>query len=177
MNSLICIDMDEQSDFINIKLHEIIADFSDLTSVDNQQKGMQSTTITIKAEVHAPIEKVWKYWTVPEHITQWNFAHPSWQCPWAENDLQPGGIYRARMEAKDGSFGFEFEAVYDEIVLHSLIAYTMTDGRKAVTSFTQASDCIQVVTRFDAEQQNSVEIQQQGWQAILNNFKHYAETN
>lgn len=138
---------------------------------------MSRTSITISATVAAPVEKVWKYWTLPEHITQWNFAIPEWQCPWAENDLQPGGIYRARMEAKDGSFGFEFEAVYDTVQFPSVIAYTMGDGRKAVTHFTEDSSGTRVVTTFDAEEQNPVEMQQAGWQSILNNFKQYTEAH
>lgn len=136
-----------------------------------------ATTLTIQAEIHAPIEKVWKYWTSPEHITQWNFADPSWQCPWAENDLQPGGVYKARMEARDGSFGFEFEAVYDEVSFPSVIAYTMADGRKAVTNFSESGNITQVTTRFDAESQHSPEMQQKGWQAILDNFSKYTETH
>lgn len=136
---------------------------------------MSSTKITIQAQIAAPIEKVWKYWTSPEHITQWNFADPSWQCPWAENDLQPGGVYKARMEAKDGSFGFEFEAVYDEVKFPSTIAYTMADGRKTVTTFVEQPNATLVTTVFDAEDQNPIELQQQGWQAILDNFKQYTE--
>lgn len=138
---------------------------------------MSSNKITIQAHVAAPIEKVWKYWTTPEHITQWNFADPSWQCPWAENDLQPGGIYKARMEAKDGSFGFEFEAVYDEVKFPSIIAYTMGDGRKAVTTFEERSNATTVTTVFDPEGENPVELQQQGWQAILDNFRQYTENH
>lgn len=138
---------------------------------------MASTKITIHAHIAAPIEKVWKYWTSPEHITQWNFADPSWQCPWAENDLQPGGVYRARMEARDGSFGFEFEAVYDEVKFPSTIAYTMGDGRKASTELMEQKGGTQVTTIFDAESENPVELQRGGWQAILNNFKQYTETH
>lgn len=136
---------------------------------------MSSTKITIQAQIAAPIEKVWKYWTSPEHITQWNFADPSWQCPWAENDLQPGGVYKARMEAKDGSFGFAFEAVYDEVKFPSTIAYNMADGRKAVTTFVEQPNVTLVTTVFDAEDQHPIALQQQGWQAILDNFKQYTE--
>lgn len=138
---------------------------------------MSFTKITIQAQIAAPIEKVWKYWTAPEHITQWNFADPSWQCPWAENDLQPGGVYRARMEAKDGSFGFEFEAVYDEVKFPSTIVYTMGDGRKASTELVEKKGGTEVTTLFDAEEENPIELQRAGWQAILDNFKHYTETN
>lgn len=138
---------------------------------------MSSTKITIQAQIIAPIEKVWKYWTAPEHITQWNFADPSWQCPWAENDLQPGGVYKARMEAKDGSFGFEFEAVYDEVKFPSTIVYTMGDSRKASTELVEQQGGTKVTTFFDAEGENPIELQRAGWQAILDNFKHYTETH
>ena len=138
---------------------------------------MSLSKITIHAEIASPIEKVWKYWTSPEHITQWNFADPSWQCPWAENDLQPGGVYKARMEARDGSAGFEFEAVYDEVSFPSTIAYTMADGRKAVTSFVEQANATTITTVFDPEDQNPIALQEQGWQAILNNFKQYTESH
>ncbi len=137
---------------------------------------MSAPKVTIEATIQAPVDKVWKYWTFPEHITGWNFALSTWQCPSASNDLRVGGKYSARMEAKDGSFGFDFNATYDEVVLHKRIAYTMEDGRKAVTDFTAQKDVTKVVTVFDAEGSNPVEMQQQGWQAILNNFKFYTES-
>lgn len=138
---------------------------------------MSSNIIRISASIAAPIEKVWTYWTAPEHITQWNFADPSWHCPWAENDLRLGGVYKARMEARDGSFGFEFGAVYDEVVFPNRIAYTIGDGRKVVSTLTEAGTSTELVTEFEAESQNPPELQQQGWQAILNNFKQYTETH
>lgn len=133
--------------------------------------------IKIEATISAPTQKVWTYWTIPEHITKWNFAIPEWQCPRAENDLKVGGKYSARMEAKDGSFGFDFVATYDEIIDQKKISYTMEDGRRAVTEFQSIGDKTKVTTTFDAEQTNPVEMQQQGWQAILNNFKTYTERN
>ncbi len=133
--------------------------------------------ITITALINAPIEKVWDYWTKPEHITQWNFAMDDWQCPKAANDLQKGGKYFARMEAKDGSFGFDFEAIYDVVKEHEQLTYTMTDGRKATTLFEPNGGKTNVTTTFDAESENPIEMQQQGWQLILNNFKKYTEMN
>jgi uncharacterized protein YndB with AHSA1/START domain len=136
---------------------------------------MATTKITVEATINASIQKVWEAWTQPKHITKWNFASDDWQCPSASNDLRPGGKYSARMEAKDGSFGFDFEAIYDEVISSKKITYTMTDGRMATTWFTDLGGRIKVSTTFDAEQENSIELQQQGWQAILNNFKKYAE--
>ena len=133
------------------------------------------TKITVEAIVKSDLKNVWKNWTEPEHITQWNFASPEWQCPRASNDLRVGGKYAARMEAKDGSFGFDFEATYEEILPEKKITYTMGDGRKATTTFEKVSDGTKVVTVFDAETQNPVDMQRNGWQAILNNFKAHAE--
>lgn len=138
---------------------------------------MGNTKVTIEATVSAPPQKVWSYWTNPEHITKWNFASDDWQCPSASNDLKVGGKYSARMEAKDGSFGFDFEATYDEVVDQKKITYTMDDGRQATTEFEALGDKTKVTTTFDAEGENSIEMQKQGWQAILNNFKSYTERN
>jgi uncharacterized protein YndB with AHSA1/START domain len=137
---------------------------------------MSFSKIKIEATVNAPLQQVWDAWTKPEHITKWNFASDDWQCPWAKNDLRVGGKYAARMEAKDGSFGFEFEAVYDEVTDQKKITYTMGDGRKATTDFENLGGKTKVTTVFDAEKQNSEEMQKGGWQAILNNFKKYVES-
>lgn len=131
--------------------------------------------ITIEAIINAPINKVWNAWNVPEHITQWAFASDEWHCPAAENDLQIGGKFSTRMEAKDGSFGFEFGGIYDEVKTNELIAYTLGDGRKVKIEFINQGDFTKVIETFDPENQNSVEMQQAGWQAILDNFKKYAE--
>ena len=138
---------------------------------------METTKITIEAVINADAKKVWDCYTKPEHITKWNFASDDWQCPSAENDLRVGGKYKARMEAKDGSFGFDFEAVYDEVIDQKKFEYTMPDGRHVITSFENIGDKTKVVITFDAEKMHPVEFQQQGWQAILNNFKKYAEVN
>lgn len=134
-------------------------------------------TITVKTLINTPIEKVWPLWTKPEHITQWNKASDDWHTTRAENDLRIGGKFLSRMEAKDGSFGFDFEVIYEEVIEHKKIAYSMADGRVAITHFEDVGGMTKVTTIFDAEKENSVELQQGGWQAILNNFKKYTETN
>ncbi len=138
---------------------------------------MNSTKIKIEVLVSANVNKVWNYYTSPEHITKWNFASDDWCCPKAENDLRVGGKLNSRMEAKDGSFGFNFEAVYDEVIEHEKIIFTLLDGRKVETLFEIVDGKIKVTTTFDAENENPVEMQREGWQAILNNFKKYVEAN
>lgn len=135
------------------------------------------TVVTVEATVNAPVEKVWKYWSAPEHITKWNHAIDTWHSPYAENDLRTGGKFRARMEAKDGSMGFDFEGVYDEVKANEIIRYTMSDGRRVSVHFTPDGDQTKVVESFEAEDQNSIEMQRGGWQAILDNFKKYTEAN
>jgi uncharacterized protein YndB with AHSA1/START domain len=136
---------------------------------------MSYSKIKIETTIAATPQKVWEAWTKPEHITKWNFATDTWRCPRATNDLRIGGKYVARMEAKDGSFGFDFEAIYDEIIDQKKITYTMADGRKATTLFENLDGKTKVTTVFDAEKQNPEEMQKGGWQAILNNFKKYVE--
>jgi len=136
---------------------------------------MEKTVITVEATVNAPVEKVWKAWTGPEHITQWNSASPDWHTPRATNDLRVGGKFLSRMEAKDGSFGFDFEGTYDDVREHEFIAYHLSDGREVKTTFKGNGGNTEIVTNFDAEATNPVEMQKGGWQAIMNNFKAYAE--
>ncbi|MEF9476445.1 SRPBCC family protein [Chryseobacterium sp. RRHN12] len=133
--------------------------------------------ITVSATINADAQKVWNYYTNPEHITRWNFADPSWQCPSASNDMKVGGKYAARMEAKDGSFGFDFEAVYNEINEGKNFTYTMPDGREVHVDFKENNGQTQLNVAFDPENQNPEEMQKGGWQAILDNFKKYTETN
>lgn len=133
----------------------------------------QSTRITVEATVDAPVANVWKAWNTPSDIMQWNSPDPSWHTPSSENDLSVGGKFKHRMEAKDGSFGFDFEGVYDRVILHQEITYTMGDGRQATTLFTEQDGKTHLATTFDPETQNDPEFQQQGWQAILNNFVKY----
>lgn len=136
---------------------------------------MDAKTITIDTLVKNHAENVWNAYTESKHIVNWNFASNDWQCPKVENNLKVGGTYFARMEAKDGSFGFDFKAVYDEIILHKKIAYTLEDGRKVSTLFEPINNTIKVTTTFEAENQNPTDMQKAGWQAILNNFKNYTE--
>ena len=138
---------------------------------------MNVTKITIESIISASTKKVWDYYTLPEHITKWNFASDDWHCPKTENDLRVGGKLMSRMEAKDGSFGFDFEAIYDEVVNHKKISYNLTDGRQVTTVFENQNGKTKVTTTFDAETQNLVELQRNGWQAILDNFKKYVESN
>lgn len=136
----------------------------------------QNPVITIEATVKVPVAKVWKLWNEPEHVRQWNNASPDWHTPKAENDVRPGGKFSYRMEAKDGSFGFDFGGVYDAVQPNELIEYTMGDGRKVKNSFEdQEGGKTHIVVKFEAESQNPVEMQKGGWQAILDNFKKYAE--
>jgi len=134
-----------------------------------------SMKVTVQAVVKAPIEQVWSYWTEPEHITKWNQASEDWHAPRAENDLRAGGKFLTRMEAKDGSMGFDFFGVYDEVKQHELIAYTLEDGRKVEITFVDLRGETKVVETFDAESTHPVEFQQAGWQAIMDNFKQYTE--
>lgn len=139
---------------------------------------METTTaITVEATVQAPVEKVWSFYTTPEHIKKWNNASPDWHTPHAENDLRVGGKFLSRMEAKDGSFGFDFWGIYDEVQTNELIAYTLGDNRKARIVFNSHNNSTVVTVTFEAETENTVELQKGGWQSILDNFKKYAEAN
>jgi len=135
------------------------------------------TSITVQNTVNSPIEKVWETWTKPEHIMKWNAASEDWHTPKAENDPRTGGKFSSRMEAKDGSFGFDFEGVYDEVIPQKLISYSMPDGRKVKITFESNGNETKVTETFDAENTHSAEMQRDGWQAILDNFKKYTEAN
>jgi uncharacterized protein YndB with AHSA1/START domain len=132
-------------------------------------------TITVETTVHAPAEKVWEYWTEPQHITKWSFASDDWHAPNAENDLRVGGKFLTRLEAKDGSFGFDLGGVYDEVRINEFISYTMGDGRKVAITFISQENDTKVIEAFEAETTNSIEMQKAGWQAFLDNFKKYSE--
>ncbi|MCW3127076.1 MAG: Activator of Hsp90 ATPase 1 family protein [Bacteroidetes bacterium] len=138
---------------------------------------MSNTKITVETEVSAPVSKVWENWTGPEHIKQWCSASDDWHVPSATNDLKTGGEFHTRMEAKDGSFGFDFGGIYDEVKSNERIAYTMGDGRQVEVTFEKLGDQTKIVEVFDAEQQNSIDMQRGGWQSILDNFKRYTEAN
>lgn len=140
-------------------------------------EGKDKTLITIQAEINAPVSKVWEYWISPEHITQWCQASDDWHCPKAENDVRPGGKFTSTMAAKDGSFSFDFGGVHDEVIKHRLIASIMDDGRKMKVVFEEKEEKTIVTESFEAESENSLEMQRFGWQAILDNFKKHTETN
>lgn len=163
---------------------DINADFKDyfektfpvaLEKVKALAEGKANPVINISTEINASVSKVWEYFTKPEHITQWNFAIDTWHCPKAENDLRVGGKFSSTMAAKDGSFSFEFGGVYDEVETNKKISYTMGDGRKVTTLFEEKDGKTTIITNFEAESQNSLEMQKGGWQAILENFKKHTE--
>ncbi len=134
--------------------------------------------ITVETNINVPVQNVWEYFTKPEHITKWNFASDDWCSPRAENDLRVGGSFSYRMEAKDGSFGFDFGGTYDEVVPLERIAYTLggDSNRKVVIVFESDGDKTHVTETFDPETINPEEMQRNGWQAILDNFKKHSES-
>jgi len=133
--------------------------------------------ITVSTTVSQPVDKVWKCWNTPDDVRQWNAASEDWHTPAASNDLKPGGRFVYRMEAKDGSFGFDFGGTYTQIDENKLIRFRMDDGREVVVEFSTEPEGTVITETFDAEDQNSFEMQQMGWQAILDNFKKYAENS
>ena len=140
--------------------------------------NMDTKKITVQTVINAPLEKVWNLWTTPEHITKWNNVSNDWHTPRAENDFWVGEKFLYRMEAKDGSFGFDFAGVYDEIIRNELIAYTIDDERKVNVTFRKNNDGETVVVEtFEAENTNPLEMQRGGWQSILDNFKKYVESS
>lgn len=131
--------------------------------------------ITIETTIQSPVEKVWECWTSPEHIVNWNFASDDWSCPTAQNDLKPGGKFVYRMEAKDGSMGFDFSGTYDEVIEHERIVYTLDDERKVEIIFEYDENQVRLIESFEAEDIHTAEQQRAGWQMILENFKEYVE--
>lgn len=136
---------------------------------------MRPVILTVECTVNAPVSKVWSLWTLPEHIVNWNFASEDWHSPRATSDFRVGGTFKYRMEARDGSFGFDLFGVFEELVPNERIVYSLEDGRKVIIAFVAQGDQTKITEAFEAEKQNSLELQQAGWQAILNNFKKYAE--
>lgn len=135
----------------------------------------QKVRITVETNVNVPIYSVWEMFTAPEHIKKWNNATEDWHTTHAENDLRKGGKFLFRMEAKDKSQGFDFDGVYDEVKINQLIEYTISDGRKVRIVFTDLGDETKIVETFETEEENSIDMQREGWQSIMNNFKRYAE--
>lgn len=136
---------------------------------------MPNKRIVIKTEIKQPVDKVWEMYTIPKHIVCWNNASEDWHTPHAENDLKVGGKFLFRMEAKDGSAGFDFEGVYDKVIKNELIAYSLADGRKVEVVFASNNTKTYITIMFDPEKTNPLDMQQAGWQAILDNFKNYVE--
>ena len=135
------------------------------------------TIVSVHVIIHAPVEKVWEYFNTPEHIVKWNFASDDWFSPSATNDLRVGGKFNYRMEARDGSFGFDFYGVYDDVIENELIEYTLGDNRKVKIRFHAMANKTEVVETFETEEENTVELQRSGWQTILDNFKKQVENN
>lgn len=133
--------------------------------------------IIVKTLINAPVQKVWDYYNKPEHLVKWNQASEDWHTVSAHSDLRVGGEFGSRMEAKDGSAGFDFGGVYDAVDLNKLIQYTMSDGRSVKINFEGDTEQTNVTVEFDAETENTLELQQEGWQAILDSFKNYTENN
>ena len=131
--------------------------------------------ITVQTNINASLAQVWECWTLPNHIMHWNFASDDWCCPSATNDLTVGSEFHYTMAAKDDSFSFDFWGTYDQIVVQKLLAITLGDGRKLTISFEDTNNGIVVTEQFDPESENPVELQQAGWQQILENFKKYVE--
>jgi uncharacterized protein YndB with AHSA1/START domain len=133
--------------------------------------------VTVSTTINAPVTKVWEQFNAPEHITQWCQASDDWHAPHSENDLRVGGKFTTTMAAKDGSFSFDFGGTYSQVENEKLIDYDMEDGRNVRVLFEKEGETTKVTEVFDAESQNPIEMQQTGWQAILDNFKKYVEAN
>jgi uncharacterized protein YndB with AHSA1/START domain len=138
-------------------------------------KETKKQVIVVSVLINSPVEKVWDLWTGPQHILRWNSASDDWHTTRAENDLIVGGKFLARMEAKDGSAGFDFWGIYNSVLLHKFIGYTLGDGRNVSVIFASKGDMTEITESFEAEETNSLELQKSGWQAILDNFKKYTE--
>ncbi len=133
--------------------------------------------ITVETTINAPVEKVWEYFSLPKHIMQWNNASDDWFTPSSENDFKEGGKFVNRMEAKDGSMGFDFTGTYQKIIQNEYIEYSITDGRIVKIKFGPEGDGTKITESFDAETTNSADMQKRGWQSILDNFKKYTESH
>ncbi|MGB5820761.1 MAG: SRPBCC domain-containing protein [Saonia sp.] len=132
--------------------------------------------ITVQTKINDTLEKVWDRYTKPGHIIHWNFATPEWRCPTANNDVRVGGVLNTRMEAKDGSMGFDFIATYTQVKPMVHLEYSLEDNRKVNVFFAQDGNMVTVTGTFEPEKSNPEEMQQQGWQSIMDNFKKYVES-
>ncbi|MDQ3016110.1 MAG: SRPBCC family protein [Bacteroidota bacterium] len=132
--------------------------------------------ITVEATVDSPVEKVWHAWTNPQDIMKWCNASEDWHVPNAENDIRTGGTFLTRMESKDGQFGFDFGGVYEQVDPNEKIIYILGDGRKVDITFEADGQSTKIIETFDAENEHTLDMQRDGWQAILDNFKKYTES-
>ena len=170
--TLLKVELDTTEDFIdymNKTFPKALATVKELAE--------QPVVITVETTVAAPIGRIWEHWTEPKHITKWNNASDDWHTPRASNDLKVGGKFLSRMEARDGSVGFDFEGTYTTVEPNKKIEYHMADGRKVRVDFAKQGDTCKVIESFDAENENPLELQRGGWQTILDNFKKYTEKN
>lgn len=133
--------------------------------------------LTVQVILHSTIQTVWDYWTLPQHIMQWCQASADWHAPYAENDVNVGGKFKTTMASKDGSMSFDFEGIYTRVEMFKLIEYVLADDRKVKIEFITEGNIVRLIEHFDPENENALELQQTGWQAILNNFKSYLESN
>lgn len=134
-------------------------------------------TLTVQNTINRKVNEVWELWTNPEHIKNWNFASPEWHCPKAGHDLRVGGKLNYHMAAKDSSMAFDYTGTFTKIEPNKLLEYKLEDGRKVSISFSGTRDTTEVIETFEIEDESSMDMQRQGWQAILDNFKKYAESN
>lgn len=168
------IDVDEEeAEMFNQMWPEALQKLKELT----ERSGGEMKPITVETTINAPMETVWEYWNEPEHITSWAFASDDWEAPSAENDLRVGSKFKTTMSAKDQSESFDFTGTYTTVQRNQLIEYDIDDGRHVKVEFKKVPEGVKVVETFDPENENSEEIQRGGWQAILDNFKQYVESN
>jgi uncharacterized protein YndB with AHSA1/START domain len=171
-----CVEMDLPDEFYEMFL-EMWPKALILLKKVSEENRQSKTQITIGTVIDAPVEKVWDYWTKPEHITQWNHASEDWHCPAAENDLRESGKFCYTMASKDGKMSFGFEGRYLLVKEHQHIHYQIADGRNVQISFTKTSEGIQITETFESENFHPAALQHAGWQSILDNFKRYVENN
>ena len=138
---------------------------------------MDKLLITVETIVHTSMEKVWEFWTKPEHIVNWAFGSDDWEAPHAENDVRIGGKFKTVMAAKDKSSSFDFTGTYSNIKEYRLMEYDIADGRHVKVEFEQLSEGVKITTVFEPYPGNPEEMERGGWQSILNNFKKYAEAD
>ncbi len=144
--------------------------------VKSKENSMAKLNIKIDTLVHAPLDYVWETWNTPSHIIHWIHASDDWHSPKADSNFVEGGRFVYRMEAKDNSFGFDFSGTFVEIVDKKRIVTRLDDDRIVQTEFIQENDGVRIIETFEAEDENSVEMQKEGWYAILNNYKLYTES-